>query len=260
MVTPQWTIWWRRAQQPFAPADLPEAEATLVAEETMAIVLGGLLSSGARWVDDPFVVLRAEHTLLQLTAARRLGLRVPATCATNNPEKAAEFAASGLTLAKAISGGTGLTPFADLIDVGDTQRVRSGATVLQRYVPASDDLRVVVVDSAVIVWKRPRSPEEPIDWRSADPSGSAFALTDASLSRDLVGAAVNMNRELGLTVSVQDWIVPADGGPLVFLEANPAGSWLFLTGAQELVAPVLARHLERPDKAEFRGSSAGAGR
>ena len=243
IVTPRWTIWWRRAQPPLPPGNLPPDEAALAADEAMAILLGGLLSSGARWVDDPFVVLRAEHTLLQLAAARQLGLRVPATCASNRPEKAAQFLASGPALAKTISSGTGLAPFVDFVSVDDAQLVRHAPTVLQRHVPASGDLRVVVVGPEVAVWQRPRRTGEPVDWRSADPTGSGFAPAGAAVDTQLAHAAAQLNAALGLTVSIQDWLVPADGGPLVFLEANPAGAWMFLTGAQDVVAPMIARHL-----------------
>lgn len=252
VVTPDWTIWWRRAHHPSPPADLPAEEAALVAEETTAIVLGGLLSSGARWVDEPFAVLRAEHTLLQLATARRLGVRIPATCGTSTPSKAAEFASAGPTLAKTISGGTGLAPFADLIGPGDTDLVRNGATVLQQCIQATDDLRVIVVDSTVMTWRRARKADEPIDWRSADPEGSRFTLIDAPFKHYLADAAVRVNRALGLTVSAQDWLVPTDGGPLVFLEANPAGAWLFLKDSEEVVAPTLARHLTRAGHSEMR--------
>jgi hypothetical protein len=46
---------------------------------------------------------------------------------------------------------------------------------------------------------------------------------------------------LRLTTSVQDWLETADAP--VFLEANPQGRWLFLPGADEVVAPALADHL-----------------
>lgn len=246
-VGPHWTIWLRRIDYPSPPASLPAQEAALVADETLAIVLGGLLASNARWVDEPLTVARAEHTLLQLAMARRLGVRTPDSCGTSSPAKAAEFATGGPTLAKTISAGTGLAPFVDFIGPDDVELVRNGATVLQRWVPASDDLRVIVVGSTVMTWRRRRKTEDAVDWRNADPSGSGFTAVDAPFNRLLADAAVRINTALGLTVSAQDWLVPTDDGPPVFLEANPAGAWLFLKDSEELVPPVLAHHLMGAD-------------
>jgi hypothetical protein len=39
-------------------------------------------------------------------------------------------------------------------------------------------------------------------------------------------------------------VVSADGKP-IFLEANPCGSWIFLDGGRDLVAPALVRHFAR---------------
>ena len=256
-VTGAWTIWWRHATQPAAPDGLSPDEAELAAGETMAIVLGGLLSINPRWVDDPYVILKAEHTLFQLAAASYLGVRTPATCATSNPARAVAFAAAGRTVAKTISYGIGLAPYADMISPEDADRVRYGATVLQRHITASDDLRVVVVNSTVHAWRRQHAAADPVDWRSADPSGTAFTLADEQTTRAVAADAVRINHHLGLSTSAQDWLLPADGSPPVFLEANPAGAWLFLPDADNLIAPLLARHLAAGARASCSADTTG---
>jgi hypothetical protein len=51
-----------------------------------------------------------------------------------------------------------------------------------------------------------------------------------------------MSAALGLSMSVQDWLV-SDRGP-VFLESNAQGAWLFLSGSDQLVTPAVAQHLK----------------
>lgn len=53
--------------------------------------------------------------------------------------------------------------------------------------------------------------------------------------------AVQVATELGLTMSVQDWLI-TETGP-TFLEVNPQGQWLFLEGSEEMVTPTLCDHL-----------------
>ena len=77
---------------------------------------------------------------------------------------------------------------------------------------------------------------EPRGWLGV-PNGVA-RYTDARVAR----AAGQITARLGLSVSVQDWLVDREGERW-FLEANPAGQWLFLDGADQLVTPALADHL-----------------
>jgi hypothetical protein len=115
--------------------------------------------------------------------------------------------------------------------------VQALPTLLQELVPATSDLRVVVIGTRGWVWRRPREPGM-IDWRQIDPGGDGFELVeDAALAKQ----AVAMTKALKLTMSVQDWLeIP--GGP-VFLESNAQGAWLFLRRSDEIVVPALAEHL-----------------
>jgi len=55
---------------------------------------------------------------------------------------------------------------------GSTATVHN-ATLLQRLVVASADLRVVIIGRNAWVWRRLRSAKT-IDWRAEDPSGTAI--------------------------------------------------------------------------------------
>lgn len=77
-----------------------------------------------------------------------------------------------------------------------------------------------------------------VDWRAIDPSGKSFVVVSADR---IDRAARAITRSLGLSTSVQDYLDTPDGP--VFLEANPQGSWLFLSDAEDLIVPALAQHL-----------------
>jgi len=233
-----WTVWWRRTGAVGPRPGMGALEQRLRAEETEALLVGGLLSVRPRWVDAPAATATAEHTLLQLTAATSAGARVPATVATNVAAEADALLAASECVTKATSSGVGIAPHADLMPPTLTCLLPNAPALLQRHVRADADVRVVVVAHDAFVWSRARREGEPVDWRACDPSGGGFAPGGAA---GVAALAVEITRRLGLTFSVQDWVV-SDGEPS-FLEANPSGQWLFLADAARIVAPALAAHL-----------------
>ena len=103
---------------------------------------------------------------------------------------------------------------------------------------AAADCRIVTVGSEVMVWRRQRQSGQLCDWRHADPEGLGFVSVDAA---DFGEAPARLAAELGLSFSVQDWMIINDV-PL-FLEVNPRGQWLFLRGADKRVVSSLVEHL-----------------
>ena len=127
------TVWWRRAGI-VAVGDLDPLEARLVEEECVELLRGGLLATRARFVDDPFVIARAETKEYQLSVATGLGVRVPATLITNHLDQARGFASRRRTLAKAVSSGEGIAPFVDECDLEDLTHVEVAPVLLQELV------------------------------------------------------------------------------------------------------------------------------
>jgi hypothetical protein len=233
------TIWWRRSGAP-PTGRLGEDEASLCYDEVAASMPAAMDSCRPRWVDSPWDQSRAGAKLLQLAAATKLKVFVPQTIVTNSPSEATSWAA-GLgvpVVAKAISSGYGIAPYVDIVPVKEFERLRCFPTMLQELVPANRDIRIVTIGDRSFAWERARSLEDSPDWRRTDPSGSGFepcAIPAAEAS------SIEIARELGLTFSVQDWLALDDD--LTFLEVNPQGQWLFLSGAGDRVGPVLVDHL-----------------
>lgn len=237
------TVWWRRTGH-VPPAETGNAENRLRAEEARAQVIGGLMSLDVCWVDHPGTVSVAEHTFLQLSEARRAGARTPDTVATNVKDVARQRRAQGRLVAKSISSGIGISPYADDLDDDLIELLDKAPTVLQEYIDGTADLRVVVVGDQAFSWRRRKTPGEPFDWRRPDPGGQQFELL---ADPGIAALAVDITHRLGLTFSAQDWVETHDGH--VFLETNPVGQWLFLAGADQLVGQALANHLLTPEQA-----------
>lgn len=235
-----WSVWWHRCGVLPPIPGAGAAEQALADDEARALFLGGLLALGVRWVDEPFVVERAEHTLLQLAVARERGAAVPDTIATSNPARAAAFLKAGPAVAKAVSSGPGLAPFASAVAPAMLPGLLHSPTLLQRLVLAAADVRLVVIGDHVLGWRRERGGASPVDWRAVDPAGEGFVPVPVEAGLALLAVAICAG--LGLSTAVQDWLVDASGRSW-FLEVNPVGRWLFLAGADEAIPPRLADHL-----------------
>ena len=234
-ITAATTVWWRR-QGGVDTSHLDGDEAQLARDEGPHILRGALQSAAVTWADDPAVVDRAELKLFQLQAASKLGVRVPDSTVTNDPDAAQQFRAAKSCVAKALSPGFGVTPYTDRVMDEDVDLVANLPALLQEEITATADLRVVVVGGSAWLWRRARG--DILDWRAEDASGSDFCIAEDDLVLD---HARQITFALGLTMSVQDWL-ETDAGP-VFLESNAQGNWLFLRDARTMVALALARHL-----------------
>ena len=245
-VTSATTVWWRR-QGWIDVSDLDDEEAQLALDEGPHILQGCLHAAGVRWVDDPGVVDQAELKLFQLRVASRLGIRVPASLATNDPRLARDFAVDRSCVVKPLSPGLGIAPYTERVTDDDFDLLSRFPALIQEEVSATADLRVVIIGRDAWIWRRPRS-HSTLDWRAEDRSGSGFTKANGhEEDRELLDCARQLTSALGLSMAVQDWLETEDGP--VFLESNAQGNWLFLEGAKETVAPRLAQYLaQRPEE------------
>jgi hypothetical protein len=235
-VGPHTKVWWHRSGC-YDVSGLDDIEARLARDESLAALCGALIGCDAAWIDDPFVIERAELKLVQLSEAAKLGIVTPTWLVTNEVPPAQGLLRAGPTLAKALSAGYGIAPFAAEIGRTDVAAVSALPTLLQQVIEADADLRVVVVAGQAWVWRRERHADA-IDWRAVDPHGEGFTR----VARPEVAArALDLSRRLILTMSIQDWL-ETSAGP-VLLEVNPQGKWAFLSEAPELVATALAAEL-----------------
>jgi len=223
--------WWRRPQ-PFTLEDgvAPEAVSFAYTEchEAVAGLWGAL---PIPWVNPPHLDEAAHHKPYQLAVAARVGLRVPRTLITNDPDAARDFIAevgTARTVYKtflATADNWRETRTVDPVELDLLDQVRLAPIIFQEYVLASADIRVTVVGPslfpAAIV---PAPGGYALDYRM-DLEGACFRATDLPSATE--ARIRSLVEHLGLVYGAIDLRRTPDGDH-VFLEINPAGEWLFV--------------------------------
>lgn len=222
-------IWWRRTgRRTRVPAGVSQDAAVhdLVTNDTRSALLGLVLQDFAgTWVSHPEATRRAENKLVQLQTARDVGMRIPRTLVSQDPEKIRAFAADldDDVIVKVVRG----TPLAPVLTghlerhmLDDAATLRLSPAIYQERVPGGRHLRVCVFGKYVhtVMLESPH-----LDWRyPLDAKASVHELDDRTA--DMLRTILD---RLGLRMGVIDLKLTADGEP-VWLEVNPQGQFMFL--------------------------------
>jgi glutathione synthase/RimK-type ligase-like ATP-grasp enzyme len=245
-------IWWRRLTgEPRLPERLEdEAARDLVASDCRA-TLGGLALTEfrGRWVSHPESTRLAENKLIQLAVARSVGLRLPRTLVSQDPEAVRRFCRDQdhRVVVKTVAGSR-LTPvMAGRVTpelLASAAEIELSPAIYQTLIPGSEHLRICCFgDETYTALLR----TERLDWRyPLDAAAERFEL-EASISDRLR----EMLKRLDLRMGVFDMKLDPEGGEPFWLEVNPQGQFLFLQGMCELpltevFTDFLVRELERP--------------
>jgi hypothetical protein len=165
----------------------------------------------------------------QLLVASHVGLRIPETLITTNPEDVKAFSRRLRKLGRQVvykhsADATGVGVPTRRLGAADLDRLelaRLAATTFQEYITGID-YRIVVIAGRVFAaeW-RPEHSEEIVDIRM-DP-GARMRRAECPAGLDV--ALLEFQERLGLSFGVYDIRVTSEGEP-VFLEVNPSGQWL----------------------------------
>jgi hypothetical protein len=224
-------VWWRRPRPYTLDPHLDPETASFAYSESHEAMSGMWHGLSAAWVNPPHHDETAHHKPLQLARATELGLPVPATMITNDPQAARSFIA-GLGPERAIYKTFIATEQhwretrrlrSEELDLLDT--VRLAPVIFQEYVPAVADIRATVVgDDVIAAAITPAPGGYELDYRM-DLTGARFEPT--TLPAGLCAALRRLLDRLGLVYGAIDLRL-TPGGDYVFLEVNPAGEWLFV--------------------------------
>jgi glutathione synthase/RimK-type ligase-like ATP-grasp enzyme len=224
------SVWWRRPQ-PFALArDLTDLAARRFALSESATAFAGLWQTmSALWVNDPVKDAAAAHKPYQLALAEDIGLDIPETLMTNDPEAARAFwiTHGGDVIHK---------QFLALPDTWrETRRLRPAErdlvgsvqlapVIFQKHVDAVADLRVIAIGEELFAAAADlEGANYPTDVRlNLEIRYRPCALPDG-IQRHLQ----TLMRRLGLEYGAIDLRLTPDGR-YVFLELNPAGQFLYI--------------------------------
>lgn len=251
------SVWWRRPGSHDLPDTLDERDRTFCRDETAAAMRGAwaLTESTAYWVSSPSRIREASKKLDQLHRAAELGLEVPRTLVSNEPDSVREFYETcGRQMiyktlysplpAPSLAGSTlqqqwayskknpdvfryyiYTTPIREQ-DLALLDGLRLAPGLFQEYIPKQVELRATVIGDEVFTaeihsQEHPETQHDFRDW-SID-----FQMAEHHLPDDVAKKCLELTRSYGLNFSTSDLILTPQGR-YVFLEMNPNGQWLWV--------------------------------
>ncbi|MHB2016377.1 MAG: MvdC/MvdD family ATP grasp protein [Candidatus Xenobia bacterium] len=242
------SIWYRRTAPPGLPADLDAAQARLARGECrdFLAVLWGILQD-RHWVCHPTDIRNASCQAEQLLRAAQLGLTVPRTLISNDPDEIKQFfkQAGGvgkvlykphqsIILTKENEGKAGVV-YSSLLDESHLallEEIRLTPGIFQEYQPKAYEVRVTVVGAQAFGCRIDSQTRENtrIDWRDWDwtrPQESLAPHSPMVLPEAIHHRVVELTHSYRLRFSTMDFVVRPDGR-WVFLEVNPNGQWAWI--------------------------------
>jgi hypothetical protein len=182
------SLWYRRLRAPERPDDVSPGVYDFCVRETMDTLLGSLLVSRVAIMSHPQCIWAAEHKIFQLAVARSLGLQIPETVVTNDPEEVRQafHRFGGRMVAKAVrtgfvnDEGRETAIYTSLVceeHLRNLETARWSPAIYQQLIEKACDVRATVVGeklfvaeidsqtdaSAAIDWRRTSNPALPID-------------------------------------------------------------------------------------------------
>lgn len=236
-------VWlWRLWPATFSPS-LPREQAQTAVRESLSTLSGFLdLLGEAFWIDPPDAMAAAENKTRQLRLAQSIGLAIPPTLITADPQAARAFYAAhdGRVIAKlqrslgySMGGGSGLPT--RLLRPSDLQAL-SGLSicpmVFQKYIEKLYELRIAWVDGQAFVGALDGA-RCGVDWRYE----STASWQPHELPTAVHEKLAALMARLSLRQGALDLIVTPEG-EYVFLEVNPHGEWGMLE--RDLGLPISA--------------------
>lgn len=251
-------VWARKLWMPQMSEDLDARFREMCVRESVAAFEGFLDAlHDARWVNDIQRERAAENKQRQLRIAAQVGLSIPRTLVTNDPDAARQFFAEteGRMVAKLLRPLTVSMNAPDLFvytsmvseeDLANAETLRHSPMVFQELIPKERELRVAWVAGEAFTGALDASGTSrgQTDWRLAAPEECQWQTAElpAEVSRGLQ----SLMSELGLVFGAID-LICTPAGEHVFLEVNPGGEWGMLERDLGLpISDAIARALLLP--------------
>jgi hypothetical protein len=234
-------VWFRRPAPPLPHSQTTDPDCRAYAEEECANLFDSLWEElPCRWVPATWpVIRRASRAPLQFKLASALGLELPPTLITNDPEEFLEFYAKheGNIVSKLPSPAMTrtlkhlqLARYTQQVtrrDLIHADSIRYAPVTFQAYVPKRVELRITVVGEQVFAAEihSQKANRTRIDWRRYDLAHTPHY--PHTLPDEVRRGCVELTRQLGLCYGAIDMVLTPDGR-YVFLEINPNGQFLWI--------------------------------
>jgi glutathione synthase/RimK-type ligase-like ATP-grasp enzyme len=241
-------VWWRRPQAfGIPPAVSDPVHRQFAMAEAATAFQGMWQASDALWVNNVVRDAAAAHKPWQLELAKQVGMLIPETLITNDPDDARKFWAKhpGQIVYKPFSASVYAWRETRILREEEealADSIRLAPVIFQKYVPAQVDLRITVIGEEIFAAEaHSQQGEYKIDVRfNAD-----ITYKHHKLPAELKQKLLKFMRTLGLEYGAIDMRLTPEGD-YVFLEINPAGQFLYVEQATGLpIAAALAAHLAR---------------
>ncbi len=225
-------IWWRRPQ-PFQvdPSIQRPSHRGFAYSESMEAMAGLWQALDVFWVNHPTRDEVAARKVYQLRVAQELGLQIPRTLVSNDPNEVRAFvAARGAepTVYKSFSATEQEWRETRLLkpeELAGLDNVAYAPVIFQEYVPADVDLRITMVGEAIFAAAiHSQESSYPVDFRM---DMAQVRVEGVQLPAEVEAGLHALMNHLGLIYGAIDMRRTPDGR-YVFLEVNPAGQWLFI--------------------------------
>jgi glutathione synthase/RimK-type ligase-like ATP-grasp enzyme len=222
--------WWRRVRAFAVHPDIKrDLDVAFIQSETSQAVNGMLDAIPCVWVNPREADNSAHHKPYQWEIAQQVGLRVPRTLVTSDPDEARKFineVGMGSVVFKAFLASTQDWRETRLVEACDVERlelVRYAPVIFQEYIPGVD-LRITIVGKSIFTAEiDARKTRYPVDMRMVVGESAVRPIT---LSAELNKRLLALQKRLQLVYGAIDMRRTPEG-EYYFLEVNPAGQWHF---------------------------------
>jgi len=233
-------VWYRRVAigQRIPETMDPQLRRTAI-DESRATVHGMIASLDAYHLDPVHRIRRAENKQLQLKIARELGLSIPRTLITNQPEAVRRFAREcdqgmvmkTLTSFSIYERGEQQVVFTNAVRTEDLEHLgelRYCPATFQERLPKTLELRATIVGGRVFTAAidSQQSDKARVDWRR-DGIGLIDSWQPYALPVEVEQGLLKLMRALEISYGAADLILTPEGRH-VFLEVNPNGEFFWL--------------------------------
>ncbi|MGW2634519.1 ATP-grasp ribosomal peptide maturase [Streptomyces chattanoogensis] len=247
------SVYWRRPTPHKGAGPSADCAASRFAVAQARAGYGGMLASlpGALYLNHPWRNRDAEYKPAQLATAARVGLELPPTLITNDPDAARHFVARhapavykpvhAVHIGADDTGAPARTIWVRTVDPEDIDdSVSACPHLFQACVPKIADIRLAAVGDRLFATRIDIDGDH-LDWRQ-DYDSLTYTPADTPLAvRTAVRAYLDA---FGLLFGAFDFALRADGR-WIWLETNPNGQWAFVDApTRRAIATALADQLQ----------------
>ncbi|HEY9679201.1 MAG TPA: hypothetical protein V6C76_14425 [Drouetiella sp.] len=231
------SIWHRRPGLFIVPTTPEPYIGQMIELETRDSISGILNSLSCLWVNRPLNDTQTMRKLLQLEYAKQVGMEVPLTLVTTDPESVEKFfdECDGQVIYKLIGETTGqFLPRSEIIgiptlplrksDLKHLKQVAHAPHLFQKMIAKVFDVRVTVIGKKLFGCRiHSQSGRGTIDWRG----DYSVDMQPVDISNVLQEQIFSLMKRFRLNYAAFDFCELADG-QMVFIEVNSAGQYIWM--------------------------------